>query len=55
MFIGSDKSVSGISGALEGIQYNRGLLIHKFILEALWRLYRDEFVKLKKVEDCECH
>ena len=52
-FTCSHKFVSGISSVLKGRHYKRGLLIFKFMLEALRRLYRDEFVKWKKVEDCE--
>ena len=44
-FICSQEFVSDISGVLEVRHYNRGLLIHKFMFEALWRLYQDEFVK----------
>ena len=44
-FARSHKFVSDISGVFEGRHYNHGLLIHKFNIGALWRLYWDGFVK----------
>ena len=38
---------------LDGRHYNRGVLIHKRVLEALWRVYWDRFIKWTKFEECD--